>query len=81
MSNGFVLTKPSEIEFASMCALKGAVGLECKGLKMSRGRSAVAIAKQRYNLRGKPEKIFAQLQQMVEDAVRDAAAISQLVNQ
>lgn len=42
-----VLDKPEEVEFASILALRSALKLEVRGLKMSRGVSALKIAQQR----------------------------------
>ena len=59
------INTPEGIDFAQLCALKGALSLECKGMTR-RGRSAYAIAKERYGLRGSKAKVLEQLQRMVD---------------
>lgn len=66
-----VCDTPESIAFFRLAALKGAVGLELKGLKLSRGRSAVAIAKQQYGLKGSHPSIYQQLCAMVEKAIAE----------
>ena len=55
--------------FYGLLALRGSVGLELKGLKLSRGRSATAIAKQRFDLpRGwRKEKVYEWLNQHIKE--------------
>jgi hypothetical protein len=43
----FILDTPEQIEAASILALRGALRLESRGMKMSRGRSALSIARDR----------------------------------
>lgn len=42
-----VITNPQHIERLSVVALKGALGAQVRGMKLSRGRSALAIAQAR----------------------------------
>lgn len=42
-----VLDKPEEVEFASILALRSALKLQTRGLKVSRGASALTIARKR----------------------------------
>jgi len=50
-----VVDTPAGIEFASWPALRGALNIEMStGLKYSRGRSALAIARDRLELLGRP---------------------------
>ncbi len=65
-SGATVLTGDS-IDFYVLASLKGAVGLELKGMRMSRGRSACAVAKERYGLKGNKQKVYDQLCTMVEE--------------
>lgn len=59
-----ILRAPTAVEFAQMCAIKGALSLEIKGLTRH-GRSAYSIAKQKYNLKGSKTKVLAQLEEMI----------------
>lgn len=65
MSKAIVLSTPDEIDFAQLAMLKGAVSLEVKGMKRH-GRSAVAIAKERFGITGNKQSILDQLQKMVD---------------
>jgi hypothetical protein len=38
-------TTPSQIEYIRLCAFRGALKLEARGMKMSRGRSALSLAR------------------------------------
>lgn len=67
MSNkAIVLTTSDSISFAHLVALKGAASLAFKGMKRH-GRSAVAIAKEKYGLKGNKQSVFDQLQKMVNE--------------
>jgi len=54
------------IDFLQLCAIRGAVGLEIKGLKR-RGRSAYAIAKETYGLKGNRDAVYAWLCARVDE--------------
>ena len=62
---GFVVTGEHTRLFA-LISLKQAIVLEGKGLKMSRGVSAMSLAKRRYGLKGNREKVLAQVQAMID---------------
>lgn len=49
MADAQVFHTPAQLRYFHLCALKGAVKLEQKGLKR-RGRSALSIAKNEFNL-------------------------------
>lgn len=66
-TNGGTTITGDSIDFLSLCALKGAVHLELKGMRMSRGRSATAIAKERFNIKGSKQKVYEVLCKMVND--------------
>jgi len=51
---------------ARILTLRSALKLECKGLKMSRGRSAYSIVKEEFGFRGSKVKVLAQLNEYVE---------------
>jgi hypothetical protein len=42
-----VITNPQHIERLSVVALKGALGAQARGMSLSRGRSALSIARDR----------------------------------
>lgn len=65
-SGAVVLDTPEDIAFFRLLALKGALGLELKGLRRSRGPSAYKIAKQSYGLTGNKQKVYDQLVAMIE---------------
>jgi hypothetical protein len=56
----------THIEFFRMCTLRGALSLEIKGIKMSRGVSAYASIKKQYNLKGTKLRVLEQLEAMIE---------------
>ena len=49
-----------------LLALRGALRLELAGMKRSKGRSAYAMAKEAYNLRGGRKEVLDQLNAMVQ---------------
>ena len=55
-----MLIDPKDYKFV---ALKGALKMEIKGLKR-RGRSAYAIIKDEYNLKGSKKSVLKQMEQM-----------------
>lgn len=63
-----VLTQPNQIEAFRIKTLIKGIELEAKGLKMSRGRSCLAIAKAQLGLgrNAKREDVIAQLQEHCE---------------
>lgn len=65
-----ILDQPDQIRFAQLCARKGALHLELKGLRRSRGRSAYAICKQVYGLKGSRQKVYEQMCELVERVLR-----------
>lgn len=50
--SGSIVVTGEHIEVYRLLALRGALGLEAKGLKMSRGRSALSIVKEITGLTG-----------------------------
>ena len=63
-----VLTQPNQIEAFRIKTLIKGIQLEAKGLKMSRGRSCLAIARAQLGLgrNAKREDVIAQLQEHCE---------------
>jgi hypothetical protein len=64
--SGATIVTGEHIRLYSLISLKQAIVLEGKGMKMSRGVSAMALAKRRYGLKGSREKIIAQMQSMID---------------
>jgi len=60
-----ILDTPDAIARYQLCAVKGRLNLEIKGLKF-RGGSAYAAAKRLYGVKGSREKVLAQLQDMID---------------
>ena len=56
---------PEKIEIVRLCALKSALKLEILGMKR-RGRSAYAIIKEQFNLKGNKEKVLNQFNEILE---------------
>lgn len=55
-----VLETPNQIAGATMLIQRQALKLECKGMKLSRGRSAYAVIKETYGFKGSKESVFKQ---------------------
>jgi hypothetical protein len=51
----------------SFIALESALRLEVKGMKMSMGRSAYSIVKDRYGLKGSKQRVLEQFNQIVNE--------------
>jgi hypothetical protein len=66
-SGGTTLTGDA-IDFFALAQLRSGLGLELKGLRVSRGRTCYALAKRRYGLKGSRENVYAQLCRMVDEA-------------
>ncbi len=62
---GFVITG-NDINLYRLLALKGALKLQAKGLKLSRGASASTIARKDYGLRGNVDNLISQVEQLIE---------------
>ena len=67
MEQSISLDTPDKIAGARVLALKSALSLETKGMKMSRGRSAYAIVKEEFGFKGSKEKVYRQLQRYIWD--------------
>jgi hypothetical protein len=68
-AGGMMFDTPEKIDFFRLASLKGALKMECAGLRMSRGRSAYATCKADYGLKGNKAKVLAQMEAMVEEAI------------
>ena len=67
--SGAVTVTGEHLRLYGLLSLKQAIVLEGKGLRLSRGASAMAIAKKRYGLKGGREKILAQLQSLIDQFI------------
>lgn len=61
-----MLTTPEEISAARLITLRGALKLELLGMKR-RGRSAYAIIKDEFGLKGNKQKVYDQFDNIVKD--------------
>ncbi len=66
IEEAIVLDTPEAINFAQMCARRGALRLEIRGFAR-RGRSVYAICKEAYGLKGSRQKVYDQMCEMIED--------------
>ena len=60
-----ILTEPSKINLFAMMSLRSRLGLELKGLKSSE-RSAYALIKEIYNLKGSKQRVYEQFTALIE---------------
>lgn len=63
--DGGTVISDEDIQIYRMNVLLRALALEIKGMKISRGRSAHSIIKSQFNLKGSKQKVFDQLQQIL----------------
>ena len=61
-----IITGDDTILF-SIIALESALRLEVKGMKMSNGRTAYSIVKDRYGLKGSKQRVLEQFNQIVNE--------------
>lgn len=64
--SGATIVTGEHIRLYSLISLKQAIVLEGKGMRLSRGISAMALAKKRYGLKGGRDKIIAQMQALID---------------
>jgi hypothetical protein len=62
-----MIDTPDGIAFARLAALKGALDLQSKGLRLSRNFSATQIAKQQYGLKGQASTMHQHVAAIVGD--------------
>ena len=63
------LTTPEQIALYRLATLRSALKLESKGLRISKGPTALSILRSEYGYKGKREAILAQVTQDVADAM------------
>ena len=61
-----MLTTPAQIATYRLAALRSALKLELRGLRMSRGATAYSILRSEYGYKGKREAVLAQVTADVE---------------
>ena len=61
-----IIDNPNHIELYQMMVQKQALKLEIYGMK-TRGRSAYALIKEMYNLKGSKQKVLEQFTKIIED--------------
>lgn len=66
MERPIIIDTADGIEFAHLCARRGALRLEILGLHR-RGRSAYSICKEVYGLKGSRQKVLDQLCKMIDE--------------
>ena len=66
LESGSTVVTGDHIRLMQLISLKQAIVLEGKGVKMTRGASAMSLAKKRYGLEGNRERIIAQVQTMID---------------
>jgi hypothetical protein len=67
--NASALTTPEQIALYRLATLRSALKLESKGLRISKGPTALSILRSEYGYKGKREAILAQVTQDVADAM------------
>ena len=75
MSDSIMFNTPEGINFYRMASLKGALKLECLGMKHSRG-SAYATCKKLYNLKGNKQSVLTQMEALVKEAIAKKQAVA-----
>lgn len=70
-----MLTTPAQINTFRLCTLRRGIKLEQMGMKMSRGKSCLAIAKAElgFNRTAKTADVLAKLDQVIAEAQQDMA--------
>lgn len=79
MSDAIVLNTPDQIAFARLAALKGALFLETKGIRVTRGRTAYALLKE-MGYRGNRAAVLAAVTEDVEHLIARAQAAKESGN-
>lgn len=62
-----IADNPSDINAFRLLALKGALKLESKGLKMSRGRSALSVVKAEFGFKGNAATVLPQFEALLRE--------------
>jgi hypothetical protein len=62
-----VIDTPEGIEAYRLLALRGALSLECKGMRRSHGPSVATIVKREFNLKGNNKKVLEQYEAILRE--------------
>lgn len=66
--HGATVLTGDAIQFCRLCAIRSAVSLECKGIKMRRGTVVWKQAKAEYGLKGKNKHaVLAELEALIDE--------------
>jgi hypothetical protein len=63
---GMIVLTGNQIIVARLLTLRAGMRLEAKGLKLNRGRSALAIVKHEFGFKGNRDKVAGQLQEVID---------------
>jgi hypothetical protein len=74
-SGGFTVTGPEGMNFYRMAALKGALSLEMKGLRVTRNFSAYATIKREFGLKGTRQSVYEQFCKLVDEQSSKVARV------
>ena len=80
MNESITLDTPDQINAFRILRLKGALKLETKGMRMSRGRTAYSLVKEEFGFKGSKQKVLDQLQRYIWDnllRINECAAYSE----
>jgi hypothetical protein len=66
-TDGFILDTPGAIEAYRLLALRGALSLECQGMRRSHGPSVATIVKREFNLKGRNTKVLADFEVILRE--------------
>jgi len=67
MGKVIVADTPTKLEAYRLLSLKGALKLECKGMRRSHGESAYAIIKREFDLRGSRDAVLHDFEALLRD--------------
>ena len=67
MGKNIILNKKEQILFYRLCALRGALRLEIKGMKHSSGYSAYSRLKNEYGLTGNKMSVLNQINELIKE--------------
>jgi len=72
-SGCITVTGAAAIDFYRTMVLKSALGLELKGIRAIRGKSAYAITKREFGFKGNKQRVYDQLCALIETMKANAA--------
>jgi hypothetical protein len=72
----YILDNPKQIRRFRLLVLQKGIALEAKGMKMSRGRSCLAIIKSEFGWAGNRATISARLAELLEEELRNGLTLN-----